>query len=230
MQTVVEYIIEWMDRMKCKRSIFLSLIFFAAFALWTILICTVDVQSVGPDNSSVGFATINKYIHNLTGVNMLLYHITDWMGLIPISFMIGFAAQGLIQWFKRRHLIAVDSDILLLGAYYLVVCGVYFLFEYVVINNRPVLINGYLEASYPSSTTLLVLCIMPTATIQLNPLIRNGALKKVFSSAVGVFSVCMLLGRVFSGVHWITDIIGSILISIGLINLYRAFLPASPLK
>ena len=138
---------------KNSRLFWVGVGLLAAFVLWTVLVCFVDVRAIGPRQSSVGFATLNGYIHNLTGVNMSLYVITDWLGLVPIGVAFGFAVLGLVQWIKRKSLLKVDRSILALGGFYIVVMAVYILFEIVVINYRPTLIDGYLEASYPSSTT-----------------------------------------------------------------------------
>ena len=123
--------------------------FLAAFMLWTAAICLIDVQAIGPSESKVGFATLNRFFHSLTGVHMALYTITDWLSLIPLASVLAFAALGLTQWLQRKKLSKVDHSILLLGGFYIVVMAVYALFEFVVINYRPVLINGILEASYP---------------------------------------------------------------------------------
>ena len=195
-----------------------------AFLLWTAAIQFIDVQAIGPQESSVGFATINRFVHNLTGVHMLLYTITDWLGLVPLIFVIGFALLGLIQWIKRKHLLKVDYNILVLGGFYIVVMAVYVLFEMIVTNYRPVLIGGILEASYPSSTTMLVMCVMPTAIIQLNARIKNNVLKRFVASAMIAFIAFMVIGRLVSGVHWFTDIIGGALLSAGLVLLYRAII------
>ena len=159
-----------------QRNFCIATFTILAFLLWTVAIQFVDVQAIGPQESSVGFATINQFVHNLTGVHMSLYTITDWLGLVPLVFVIGFALLGLIQWIKRKHLLKVDYNILILGGFYIVVMAVYVLFEMLVVNYRPVLINGYLEASYPSSTTMLVMCVMPTAIMQFNARIKNDAI------------------------------------------------------
>lgn len=180
----------------------------------------VDVRQIGPQGSCVGFATINGWFHKLTGVNMTLYNITDWLGIVPIVFSFGFAILGLIQWIKRKNILKVDRDILVLGVFYIITIAAYILFEYVVINRRPVLINGYLEASYPSSTTLLVLCVMPTAMMQFNGRIKRRGLSHFISLAIIGFIIFMVIGRLISGVHWITDIIGGMLLSSGLVTMY----------
>ena len=195
-----------------------------AFVMWTAAICFVDVQAIGPQESTVGFATINQFVHNLAGVHMSLYTITDWLGLVPLAFVMGFALLGLIQWIKRKHLLKVDYNILILGGFYIVVMAVYVLFEMLVVNYRPVLINGYLEASYPSSTTMLVMCVMPTAIMQFTARIKNNVLKRFVASAIIAFIAFMAIGRFVSGVHWFTDIIGGALLSAGLVLMYRAII------
>lgn len=208
---------------KTQKTIYLSIFTLLAFATWTLLVRFVDVCPIGPLSSQVGFATLNKFIHSLTGVHMWLYTVTDWLGLVPVFVAFVFAMLGLVQWIKRKNILKVDHSILSLGFFYIIVIFFYFFFEYVVINYRPVLINGYLEASYPSSTTLLVLCVMPTALMQLNYRIKNSILKNTLKYLIIAFISFMVLGRLISGVHWITDIIGGALLSCGLVLLYKFF-------
>lgn len=207
-----------------KRSFFTALGLLGAFALWTLAITKMDVQPIGPQGSLVGFATINRFVHQLTGVHKLLYTVTDWLGLVPVAFGFGFAILGLAQWIRRKSILKVDGSILALGVFYVVVVAAYLLFESVVINYRPVLIEGRLEASYPSSTTLLVLCVMPTASMQLHSRIQNPMLCKIVRMAIAAFIVFMVAGRLISGVHWLTDIIGGILLSGGLVMMYDSVL------
>ncbi len=204
-----------------QRTIFLGFGCITAFILWTIAIRRIDVQAIGPQGSSVGFATLNSLIHSLTGVHMALYTITDWLGLVPFVFVLGFALLGLVQWVKRKKLRKVDYSILVLGGFYMAVFAVYALFEMVVVNYRPVLINGFLEASYPSSTTMLVMCVMPTAMMQLRTRIKNCTLMRCIAYGMIAFIAFMTVGRLISGVHWFTDIIGGTLLSAGLVTLYR---------
>ena len=203
-----------------KKNFGITVILLGAFALWSAAVRLVDVQPIGPQGSAVGFATINGWVHSLAGVHMSLYTVTDWLGLVPIGVAMGFALLGLIQWIKRKHLRQVDFSILVLGGFYLLVMAAYVLFEVFVINYRPVLINGYLEASYPSSTTMLVLCVMPTTLMQLNARIKSQTLKRWVGFGITAFILFMVIGRLLSGVHWFTDIIGGALLSAGLVMLY----------
>ena len=209
---------------KSRRLFFLGASLLAAFVLWTVLVCFVDVQAIGPEGSSVGFATLNGCVHDFTGVNMSLYVITDWLGLVPIGVAFGFAVLGLVQWIKRKSILKVDRSILVLGGFYIVVMAVYVLFEMVVINYRPILIDGYLEASYPSSTTMLVMCVMPTAMMQLRTRIKNKVFSRCVMVAIATFVAFMVIGRLVSGVHWITDIIGGALFSAGVVMIYKAII------
>ena len=208
--------------MKRNRKLQIALVLLGVFALWTAMVCLVDVQPIGPENSSVGFASINRYFHNLTGVHFALYSITDWLGLVPVAVCMGFAILGLTQWIRRKDIRKVDLDILILGGFYILTIGAYLIFEYVPVNYRPVLINGYLEASYPSSTTLLVLCVMPTAAMQFRQRIRNRLLQKGIRAVIIGFIAFMVIGRWISGVHWFSDIVGGVLLSTGLVMLYDA--------
>jgi undecaprenyl-diphosphatase len=205
---------------KRKRCFFVGVGLLAAFVLWTVSVCFIDVRAIGPQQSSVGFATLNGYVHNLTGVNMTLYVITDWLGLVPIGVAFGFAVLGLVQWIKRKNLLKVDRSLLTLGGFYIVVMAVYILFEIAVINYRPTLINGYLEASYPSSTTMLVMCVMPTAMMQLRARVKMTYFRRCIMLVIAVFIAFMVIGRLVSGVHWITDIIGGALLSTAIVLMY----------
>jgi len=204
------------------KQLVAALSLLAVFVLWTAALCFIDVQQIGPNNSSVGLSSLNQYIHGLTGVHMSLYVITDWLGLVPVGFAMGFALLGLMQWIRRRSIWKVDFSILILGGFYIVVFALYTLFEALVINHRPVLIDGFLEASYPSSTTMLVLCIMPTAVIQLKCRIKNIVLRRCAAYVVGIFTAFMVIARLISGVHWFSDIIGGVLLSTGLVMMYSA--------
>ena len=210
-----------------KTTLLAGIGFLTAFLLWTVLIQLVDVQAAGPNGTGVGFASFNLRFHRLTGVHMTLYTITDWLGLVPVLVCLCFGALGAMQLIRRRSLLRVDPDILLLGLYYLLVIFAYLFFEMVPINYRPILIHGALEASYPSSTTLLVLSVMPTLRFQIGrrarrPLIRHAA--GVFASA---FSAFVVIGRLIAGVHWATDIVGSVLLAGALFMLYHCAVNAS---
>ena len=204
-----------------RKSLLAAVGFLAAFVLWTILVCVVDVRSVGPNDSLVGLAGMNQFIHVRTGVNFLLYRLTDWLGLVPIAVCFGFGILGLLQWVRRKSIRKVDFSILVLGGFYVVTAAAYLLFEEWIINFRPVLINGYLEASYPSSTTMLTLCVMTTAGMQMKKRIPDQTIRRAVVVAINGFTAFMVIGRFLSGVHWFSDIVGGGFLSAGLVMIYR---------
>ena len=207
-----------------KKDLYFAGGMLAAFGLWTAAACFVDVAAIGPEGSTVGFAAVNGFFHNLTGVHMSLYQITDWLGLIPLLVCILFGVIGFVQLIKRRSILKVDRDLIFLGVYYIIVIFGYLIFEMIPINYRPILIEGFMEASYPSSTTLLVLSVMPTLIEQVNRRSEKAVIKKIISILTIFFSVFMVLGRLVSGVHWFTDIVGSAFLSIGLFCIYKAII------
>ena len=203
------------------------MILLAAFILWTLLIMTVDVQAIGPRETKVGFAALNGWFHRLTGDHMTIYTVTDWLGLVPVMVCLFFGGLGAVQLIKSKSLRRVDPDLLLLGIYYILVILGYLLFEAVPINYRPILIEGRSEASYPSSTTLLVLSVMPTLKLQIDRRSKSAVIKRTVGVFVLLFSAFMVIGRLISGVHWLTDIIGAVLLSLGLFFIYQYGVEAS---
>lgn len=203
-----------------KKKIFIGAGLLGLFAIWTLALYYVDVEKVGPYGSEVGFSTLNKIVHNITGVHMTLYNVTDWLGIIPLCCIISFGLMGLIQWIKRKKLKRVDYSILALGVFYIVVMIAYIFFEIVIVNYRPILINGILEPSYPSSTTVLVMCVMPTVIMQVNERIKNTVIRRSVEVLTITFMVFMVVGRLISGVHWFSDIFGGAMFSAGLVMIY----------
>lgn len=193
----------------------------AAFVLFTLLLTCVDVQSIGAQGSAVGFATVNGWAFQLLGVHLLWYHITDWLGVAAIAIAFGFAVVGLYQWVKRKSLRKVDRHILVLGGFYLLVIACYLFFEKVVINCRPILMDGNLEASYPSSHTMIVVSIMATASMAFRALCPQ---EKGWCLAVDIFAAVVIavtvMGRLIAGVHWLTDIVGGLLLSAASVATY----------
>ena len=205
-----------------KSSLRIGILLLILFAVWTVLVQNVDVQNAGQTGTEVGLATLNIWFHDLTGVHMMLYTITDWLGLVPVIICLAFGVMGFVQMIQRKSPLKVDADLILLGVYYIVVIAGYLIFEELPVNYRPVWIEGRLEASYPSSTTLLVLSVIPALTFQARRRLKNVRLNRAIRIGAAGFSLFMVVGRVLSGVHWITDIIGAILLSSGLFCIYRA--------
>ena len=209
---------------KRRKEILLCGGLFAVAIIYTLLVKYIDVQEIGPNDSLVGFATINNFMFNLTGVNMLWYDITDWWGFVPLFIAFIYAMIGFIQMIKRRNILKVDKEILGLGVYYIIVIGLYIFFETCIINYRPTLMDGILEASYPSSHTLLSVCICGSSLIINKYLFKNRNFFKA-ENIISILSILVIvIGRFISGVHWFTDIVGAILISIALLKAFNIYI------
>ena len=206
---------------KNNKGIIVTGSLYVIFIIFTVLVKTIDVQPIGPKLSAVGFAAINQSVLKFFGINLQWYNISSWLGYIAIAVAGGFAVFGLIQFIKRRSIRKVDERILLLGVFYILIFAAYVFFELLVVNYRPIILSEGLEASFPSSHTMLVICIMVTAIMQFHYYLRE---KKMWMWLAIIASALIIAvtvaGRLISGVHWFTDIVAGILLSSAFIALY----------
>lgn len=215
-------------RQSIRHSFLMTGVCFLLFLGFTVLVSVADVRPVGPEGSAVGLATLNAWAAERIGVHMLWYQITNVLGVVALLTAGCFGLLGLTQLVQRRSLWKVDVQILLLGAFYVLLAVCYLFFEKVIVNFRPVILEGGLEASYPSSHTMLTVCIMATAIMELRRLLaQKEALCRVLTAAAFLVMVITVIGRLLSGVHWLTDIIGGLLLSVTLVLLYASFVRVS---
>ena len=181
--------------------------------IYIIMLKTIDVKPIGPYHTKVGFAAINNFVHSHLPKNMAWYNITKYLGYLTFILILYYAIIGLKQLIKGKSLKKVDKKILLLGAFYILVGIVYVVFEKVIINYRPVLMGDELEASFPSSHTMLALCVCASSLIMSKYYLKDKGIKKILDIITWVVMIVLVVGRLISGVHWLTDILGGILIS-----------------
>lgn len=206
-----------------KKNTILFYVFLALSVIFTAMAKFFDVQAIGPDNTSVGFAALNGAVASKIGVNMTWYKITEYVGYAALLVCGVFALVGLIQLIKRKSLKKVDGEIYAVAGLYVVVLMVYVLFEKVVINYRPVIMEGETtpEASFPSSHTMLAIVVLGSAIM----LIKKYFANKQSLGLVLIFAAClmiavMVIGRLVSGVHWFTDILAGVFISCMLLSAF----------
>jgi len=221
---LLNYFFEEDKMSKRKKLIILSLILLIISIAYTVLVKTVDVKAIGPNNTSVGFASLNEPVHNALGYNETFYKISKYLGILAFGFIGLYFLIGLIQLVKEKSVFKVDREIIGVGVFYIVFLIVYVLFEKIALNYRPVLMDGELEASFPSTHTLLALCICGSAIMVNGKVIKNDLLRKLLNIAAGLIMLGIVVTRVMSGVHWASDIIGGVIISLFLLTALKAFL------
>lgn len=202
---------------------------FAAFLLLIVLLKTVDVKTItliGSDGTfykEIGLASLNMAVFNAISFNSTWYKITTYLGVIPLLIAGAFVVFGVVQLIMRKSFKKVDGGIYLLGGLYVVTLIIYIFFEKVIVNYRPVILDKAPEASFPSSHTVLSLVICLSASFIIEKYIKKSVLLHAAKFALGVLAALIVLGRILAGVHWITDILGGLLISFALYFAFKAF-------
>lgn len=215
------------DKNNSKISNYMvSAITFALFIILIILVKTVDVAAIGPAGTKIGLSGVNSAVHELFGLNMVWYDITKYLGAFAILVALGFVGMGMWQLISRKSVAKVDREILILGGLYAVVVALYALFEVVIINYRPVIMPDSTnpEASFPSSHTMLICVVIGSAVMLTDKYIKNDRLCLLLKALGYAIIIITVIGRLICGVHWLTDIIGGVLISISLLSLYSSLI------
>ncbi len=200
-----------------------SYIFASMFIVFSLWIRLFDVEPVGPEGSSIGFARLNLAVHEFFGMHLFWYKLTQVFGLLAIAVAASFAVLGLVQLIGRKSLLKVDRKLLILGLIYILVILLYVLFEKVPFNYRPVVLDPAqgLEPSYPSTHTMIILSILGTAIAVIGDYIKNAKLVLLLKILALVIMALTIIGRLVCGVHWFTDIAGGVIISLFFINLFK---------
>lgn len=215
-----------MDKQKKNYSLFAGIVFLVLFAIFTVIVKTVDVAPKGPEGSKIGLWNLNRAFYLVTDYNRVWYRLTQGIGYIAILTVAVFGVVGAVQLIRRKSIKKVDISLLILASTYGLMAGFYVLFEALVINYRPMILDPAegLEASYPSSHTMLVIVVMMTAVYQIREKIHNLKLAWMLELACAVCVVLMIVGRLYSGVHWFTDIVGGVLLGFGIAYLYAGIM------
>lgn len=197
---------------------------FLVTIIYTILVKYVDVATIGPKMSKVGFATTNGFVRDVVGSNNFWYSVTKYLGIIPFLIVAFYGIQGLLQLIKYKKISKVDKRLFFLAGLYVILGITYIFFEKVIINYRPILMDGELEASYPSSHTMLAVTICLSSLLTCKYYVKNKSMLKSFQISTIILMFLLVGGRILAGVHWISDIIGGILVSLTLVSIYYSFI------
>ena len=215
-----------------KKHCISAVIYFVLFLALLICVRTVDVAPIGPMGTSVGLSGANGLFHERVGLRLGLYELTQVLGYLALALAAAFACAGLVQFIRRKSLWKVDREILALGALYIVLGCIYVLFEKLVVNYRPVLLPGESvpAASFPSSHTMLANVIFGSAAMLVTRYVKGKTLRTALFLLCTLLGVATVLLRLFSGVHWLTDIAAGVFLSVALLEAYTAAISLHNIK
>ena len=208
-----------------KKSLW-ALACFLLFLLLIVLVTRVDVAAVGPEGTSIGLSRLNEMTHRALGEHLTLYKLTQLLGYASLLLAAGFAAFGVWQLAKGRSLKKVDRAIWALGALYVAAAVLYVFFEKVIVNYRPMILPSKAgpEASFPSTHTMMFCVILGSASMMFGRYLKNIKVRRFLQGLCIVLAAVGVVCRLVSGVHWLTDILGGVLISAALLSLFSGVL------
>lgn len=186
------------------------------------LIRTVDIAPIGPEGTSVGLATINGGFHSLTGLNLTWLNISKYLGYLSFLVPAVMIVVGLVQLIKRKSIKKVDSWLLCLGGLYVLTAVVYALFEVIIINYRPEILpdEDHIEASFPSTHSMLAVVILGSLIAVLPILIDKIKTCRALQICLGILMAAIVIGRLLSGAHWLTDVLGGVIMGALMLGLF----------
>lgn len=193
-----------------------------SFVVLIVLIKTVSVEPIGPQGSEIGLSGINAFFKNAFCYNEAIDKLTDVLILISAATAGFFVILGINELIKRKSLRKVDTDIYVLGATYAIMAAFFVLFEIIEVNYRPVVLDGNLEASFPSSHTMVVITVMGTAIDEIKRRVVSKEKRSILIAVSSCIIAFTVIGRIACGVHWFTDILGGVLIASSLVLSFSA--------
>ncbi len=188
--------------------------------LFIFLILLILLMSV--DKASNIYKEIGLY--NFNKIFLVDYYNESWDGFsdvilyISILFILGLIIYGIYQLYKRKSLFKVDKDIILTGFGFVFIIIIWFIFDkFIDINYRPIAVNGSAQTSFPSTHVMLA-CFSLLATTRIILKRNTNELKYniITYGGVSILVILCSLGRILSKMHWTTDVLGAIFISLAI--------------
>ena len=209
-----------------RKQVFfwLSIAFFAAFVLWTILVKTVDVGEYY-NGTKLGFYHLNykfgdlvtefgKYEFMRTVSDILLYVSFGYVGILVVI--------GVIQIIKYKSFKKINPIFFFLAGAYVLVVILYGFFELVHVNYAPDSLAENLKASYPSTHVFVGGCFyLLNSYVLLKFLwVKDDLFKTLIHLSTVILTCLLVLTRLLAVKHWLTDIIGSVILMLAVYFLF----------
>ena len=223
---------------KARKDLILAAVLLALFLLFTVVVSTVNVASVpvkvvAADGSwtageeiRIGLSGVNVPVSDQLGYRAGAYKVSKYLGYLSILTAVAFVAWFICEAVKRRSAAKADRRLIALMILFALTAAAYLLFEVLKLNYRPVVLDEGLEASYPSTHTLLAVAVMGGAARTLTAL-RKGP-SRLCACALCLIGAVIVICRCLAGVHWLTDILGGLLLGAALLALHAGLLAMRP--
>lgn len=213
-----------MKEKKASGAVAAGLILLVLFLVFTAALTRVDVTSPEPVGMPLGFSGLNLRVREALGENKLCYIVTELLGYFAILVAAMSCLVGLFQWINRKNMWLVDKELFIVYFFYIIVVLLKFVFDYkLIINYRPILEDGLPASSFPSSHSMLVFTVFGMGmSARFKGFFGSKRLLKAADWVAGILIAVMIVGRLLSGIHWLTDIIGSLLLSGAIVAFYTA--------
>ena len=223
-----------MNKIKQSKStaLFASILLLISSIVFTVAVSFLDVKENPDGGHNIGLSSVNLAFHKTFPYNEVLHNISEYAGYIPVLFALFFALMGAGQALKHKSFKRVDNVLFFLAGYYVIVGFVYLIFEKFCINVRPIMLDGEWEASYPSSHTLFSITLSASAILVNDIFYAKAKWRRPMNVLAYIFMLSVPVLRLFSGVHWLSDIVGGVIISATLVSIlnYAFFFVRSSTK
>lgn len=175
--------------------------------IFTILVSFVDVKIFNVTNTKIGLYSLNKiFLVNSINSNYINI-ISNGIFLICLLVIILMLLLITFEYFKTKK---INKNNLNFFIHFLIMVLIWIIFDKIlIINYRPILINGNIEGSYPSTHVMVSTFVLLFLSDQLKKIFKNDKIFYIIS--IGLI-IIQSISRILLTMHWFTDIIGGLLI------------------
>lgn len=197
-----------------KRYLIISCASLLLFLLFLIMLYTVDVKNIGAGVTKVGLCFINN--HSFMASNASMWDkISDVCMYLGIGVIGALFILGVVQLIQRKNILKVDKEILVFGCLVVLMIIIWLFFDKVlIVNNRPILVDGKVECSFPSTHIMITSFALLSGSYYLFKKINKKHLTIIMYVASAIIVTICFLGRVLSGMHFLTDAVCGLLMGL----------------